>query len=79
MTIELQYFGLIAELVGCQQESLTLATVTTVGELKAALFEKYPPLSSVYFTLAVNQKMASENTPIDATSEIALLPPFAGG
>jgi molybdopterin converting factor subunit 1 len=79
MTIKLQYFGLMAEVVGCQQESLTLAKIATVAELKAALLEKYPQLSSVYFTLAVNQKMASENTPIDATSEIALLPPFAGG
>ena len=70
---------MIAELVGCRQESFTLATVATVSELKVALLEKYPPLSSVYFNLAVNQKMASENTPIDATSEIALLPPFAGG
>lgn len=75
--ITITYFGLLAEVTQRSQETLEF-TKKSVSELVDLLFEKYPGLKHQDFQVAQHQEIASRND-IVSDSEIALLPPFAGG
>lgn len=68
---------MLVEITKCEEETL-LFRETTVAELLQILYIKYPSLESKNFQIAQNQKMVTKSTIISET-EIALLPPFAGG
>lgn len=68
---------MIAEKIGSGQIQLT--GISSVDELRDSLFEKFPDLKNMKFSIAINKQLASGNAPIPADSEIALLPPFSGG
>jgi len=51
----------------------------TVGDLKKLILEKYPVMQEKKFKVAVNQQIGDDQTFISIQSEVALLPPFAGG
>jgi molybdopterin synthase sulfur carrier subunit len=76
--IEIRYYGMLAEMANCEEEQLNWEGLT-VKELKNRLSEKYPAMSSVEYAVAVNQRIAEDNEQIDASHELALLPPYAGG
>lgn len=75
--ISVRAFGMIAEKIGSGQIQLT--EISTVEELRDSLFEKFPDLKNMKFSIAINKQLVSGNAPIPADSEIALLPPFSGG
>ena len=77
MTINVKYFGLIAEITACEKE-LILFTKNNVSEFLELLYIKYPSLKNKDFQVAQNQELVSQDTIISGT-ELALLPPFAGG
>ena len=79
MKLNILYFGLIAEAIKCTQEEFILENETTVKQLKDILINKYTELEKLSYQIAVNQKLASPDTLITNNSEIAILPPFAGG
>ena len=75
--ISVRAFGMIAEKIGSGQIQLT--GISTVEQLRESLFEKFPDLKNMKFSIAINKQLASGNAPIPVNSEIALLPPFSGG
>tara|TARA_R110002126_G_scaffold21419_8_gene77423 strand:- start:688 stop:921 length:234 start_codon:yes stop_codon:yes gene_type:complete len=77
MIVEINYFGMIAEITGRSSESMKIAEGTIV-DLKVILVGKYPGLKNKDFRIAQNQELVSEDTLLTG-QEIALLPPFAGG
>ena len=77
MMIKVKYFGLLAEITHCQEESFQLAQ-GRVSDLLSLVNTKYPQLKAIDFRLAQNQILAGINDELDGT-EIAFLPPFAGG
>lgn len=77
MTLNIKYFGLLAEITGCDQETY-LFSHETIGELLDELFKKYPELESKDFQVAHAMEISDANT-IITQNEIALLPPFSGG
>lgn len=77
MTITVKYFGVLAEITQCSEETL-LFTETKITELLAVLFKKYPKLKEKDFQIAQNKVLVPKETML-AAPEIALLPPFAGG
>lgn len=77
MTHVIKYFGQIAEI--CKKEEEEIVNQKSIPDLTEFLIQKYPELSKLTFKIAVDQKIASEETPILEGSELALLPPFAGG
>lgn len=79
MSIDILYFGMLAEISGRAKESFQGRESMTVSDLKGKLFEKYPEMSAKKFKVAVNQKIGDDTTIIPLSAEIALLPPFAGG
>ncbi len=79
MTINILYFGLVAEAIQRTQEKLELNNTTSVKEIKKLLIDKYTVLEKLSYQIAVDQKLANDNQILTPTSEIAILPPFAGG
>lgn len=77
MHITIKYFGQIAEVTQKKEESLEFSG-QQISELLNMLYSKYKPLKNKDFQVAQNQELVSVETKITGT-EIALLPPFAGG
>ncbi|MBL4663362.1 MAG: MoaD/ThiS family protein [Flavobacteriaceae bacterium] len=77
MNLNIKYFGLLAEISGCSEETMEFSK-TTVSDLIETLFEKYPALKEKDFQVAQNLEITPKEMPI-TESEIALLPPFSGG
>ena len=77
MTLNIKYFGMLAEVTHSKSETL-LFSGETVTDLLKMLVEKYPTLKEKEFQVAHNQVLVPHHTKI-SDPEIALLPPFAGG
>lgn len=70
-------FGQLTDYVA--QSSFEMEMVKDTDALKLRLFEKFPELKSLHFSLAVDKKLINTNTMLSAGCEVALLPPFSGG
>jgi len=77
MTLNIKYFGLLAEVTNCNNETIKFSN-SNVAELLGFLFKKYPELKNKDFQVAQNNEIISKES-IISESEIALLPPFSGG
>lgn len=77
MHIKIKYFGQIAEVTQLEEEFLEFSG-TIISELLESLYSKYAVLKNKDFQVAQNQELVSLETKING-SDIALLPPFAGG
>lgn len=75
--IHIKAFGMVAEKMG--QVSMDLENPGTTEALKNQLFDQFPVLKSMKFSLAVNKKMVLEDSELVSGAEVALLPPFSGG
>lgn len=73
----IQVFGPLTDIVGAP--ACRIDPVADTDALRDQLFQKYPLLKQVKFTIAVDNRIARENTEIGSSSDIALLPPFSGG
>ncbi|MCP4483764.1 MAG: MoaD/ThiS family protein [Flavobacteriaceae bacterium] len=77
MMITIKYFGLLAEVTGCRSEKMNFSC-TTISDLKEILFQKHKVLKNKKFKIAQHNELNTDKTKV-TSSEIALLPPFAGG
>lgn len=77
MYITIKYFGQIAEVTQKNEEQLD-GVEGNVLKLLNMLNLKYPDLKNKTFQVAQNQELVTLDTELTG-SEIALLPPFAGG
>ncbi len=77
MNLTIKYFGMLAETTQCQEEEIAFSQ-ESVADLLKMLFVKYPELEEKDFQVAQNNQIVSKDSHIE-TTEIALLPPFAGG
>jgi molybdopterin synthase sulfur carrier subunit len=77
MDIQILLFGSLVDVFDKKQ--LQLAQVNDTDTLLLALIATYPSIKDAKFVISVDKKITVENTAIDTTSEIALLPPFSGG
>ena len=48
-------------------------------KLHARARERWPQLADTTYQVAVDQRLATDDTELESAREIALLPPFAGG
>ena len=78
MILKLKYFGMIAEAIGKEEESVDFSN-KTVADLEVNLKSKYSKLNELNYNFAVNQTMVDRSEGLNDNDEIALLPPFAGG
>ena len=77
VTIQIMAFGKIAEIIG--SVNFTMQHVASTDVLKEYLTQLFPELAKVKFAMAVNKKLITTDAPIEASANIALLPPFSGG
>lgn len=77
MQLNIKYYGLLAEATNCNEEVVSFSK-SFISELLDILFEKHPDLKGKNFQVAQNQEIVSKDSIVNE-SEIALLPPFAGG
>ncbi len=78
--MNLKVFALGRELMGCSEVVVPLAEPTTVAALKERLYSDYPALKTLpSLVIAVNSQYADEDTLINDTDEVALIPPVSGG
>ena len=77
MKLTIKYFGLLAEVTQCTEEQFEFSG-SSVSELREVLYQKHKTLKQKDFQVAQNQVLVTNEAEITAT-EIALLPPFAGG
>ena len=78
MPITIKYFGVIEEVTGVAEESLSTDEAASVAELKGFTRSKYKGIEELSFQLAVNQTLTDSGSLKDG-DEVAFLPPFAGG
>lgn len=78
MKVKIKYFGMIAEKIGSEYESIDL-DVDGKYNLRTFFENKYPQIKSVNYKIAVNQQISDFLEKKEKDVEIALLPPFAGG
>jgi molybdopterin converting factor small subunit len=79
MNLKIQFFGMIAELVGKEQLELNAFQGSALDEVEAYLLQEFPDLSKMTYTMSLNRQVVDKGTELTEQSEIALLPPFAGG
>ena len=78
MKADVKYFGMIAELIDKSAELIEVE-VSEKNDLRSYFELKYPGLKEMNFKIAVNKELVNNVTELEEGSEIALLPPFAGG
>lgn len=79
MQVEVQYYGMIADLLQKDAERIELKFDSTTLELKEHFESIYPELKKMTYQIAVDQNIKEQIGANDQIKEIALLPPFAGG
>lgn len=79
MNTAINYFGMIAEHIGKNSESIQFAHQEKSVNLRDYFEDKYPALKQLSYKIAVNQEFSDQLETGIIANEIALLPPFAGG
>lgn len=51
----------------------------TAGSVRRQIEEQFPALKNMRYRIAVDKKIATDDTPLGHHSVVALLPPFSGG
>ncbi|WP_298547829.1 MoaD/ThiS family protein [uncultured Aquimarina sp.] len=79
MELKVLYFGMIAEVTGCNEEIILLESNSNVDQLENLLKDKYQNLQHLSFKVAIDKEISANDTLLNPNNEIALLPPFSGG
>ena len=77
MKLKILVFGQLSEIINASE--LELLAINNTDELNKKLFELYPKLEDIKYTLAINKKIIHKNTQLYHEDIVALLPPFSGG
>ena len=80
MKITLKYFGIIAEIMDTEKETITIdSNSITIEDLKSILNKKNSSINEQEYKIAINHSIADHNITINNNDVISLLPPFSGG
>lgn len=77
MTITINFWGVLAEVTGKKQ--MTLTNIQDTDSLKETLFMQFPELRSKSFLIAIDKRISHKNEVLKEGMEISFLPPFSGG
>ena len=81
MTIHVQYFAMMRELIGMSDETITLPLNATARDAFARIVESTPRLAGIEksIMLMVNQEYVRGNHVLRDGDELAFIPPVSGG
>ena len=79
--IKVRLFAILKDTVGKKEIIVAVPSGATLKMLKNKILQEYPSLNSFSnkFILSVNLKVATDDTIISPSDEIAILPPVSGG
>ena len=77
MKIQLKFFGQLAEITG--KDIIEMEDIEDTDSLVKKVLNDFPKFNSCKFQVAVNHKLLKQMQKLESGSEIAFLPPFAGG
>ena len=75
--IKIKAFGMVAEQLPSSE--FHLDNIANTDQLLGFLYQQYPNLKDIKFSIAVDRKQVHDNVLLSPQSEVALLPPFSGG
>jgi len=75
--LKIKAFGMVAEKLPSHE--LELENIANTDQLLGFLYQQYPDLKNIKFSIAVDRKQVHDNVLLTPDSEVALLPPFSGG
>ncbi len=81
MKIRIRYFASFREIVGQNEEILTLHEEATVADVRALLLTRYPRLQPIMerSACAVNHGYVTSEMTLHEGDEIVFIPPVGGG
>ena len=80
MKIKVNYYGLIADLIGISDEDFELNfNESNELDLRSIFNHKYPALLKINYKIALDTEFTETINRNSIPNEISLLPPFAGG
>ncbi len=81
MKIRIRYFASFREIVGQNEETLTLHEAANVADVRALLLTRYPHLQPVMArsVCAVNHRYDPIETTLHDGDELVFIPPIGGG
>ncbi|MEP7277116.1 MAG: MoaD/ThiS family protein [Bacteroidota bacterium] len=77
MHVEIILFGQLADIAG--SSSIVVNDVSGTDALAKTVNILYPGMAAINYLIAVDKKIAREDTALSETNLVALLPPFSGG
>jgi molybdopterin synthase sulfur carrier subunit len=77
MVLNIRLFGQFAEMAG--SNTLQVEDVADTDGLRRKLETLFPELQSIPYLVAVDKDITNNNTVLQSSSVIALLPPYSGG
>jgi molybdopterin synthase sulfur carrier subunit len=81
MHIRIRYFASLREIVGQNEEILTLPAQVRISDVQAQLLARYPRLQPLLerCLCAVNRSYATADTVLHDDDELVFIPPMGGG
>ena len=81
MTFRVKLFAAMRDLAGDETADVDLPDGATVGDLRRELGKLLPLARSLLIKsgVAVNQDIAENDRPLQASDEVAVIPPVSGG
>ncbi|MEZ6060515.1 MAG: MoaD/ThiS family protein [Planctomycetaceae bacterium] len=81
MNLKVLLFAAAKDLAGTSVAELRVSDEATVGDIRNALVDAYPPLQKLAASLliAVNNHYAANSDQVSADDEVACFPPVSGG
>lgn len=79
MKVKLRYFGLIADRLGKTSEEVKWEGSAENFDPRSWLLQLHPVLAEMSWKVAVDQEIVESVCHLHESSEIVVLPPFAGG
>jgi molybdopterin converting factor small subunit len=79
MTVTLRPYGHLTDIPGLSGGSLELDFPLETGRLRGLLDERFPPLKTARFRIAVDHRLPADGEILQEARELALLPPASGG
>lgn len=79
--VKVLFFGLLRDMVGCQEESLELDSGSTLDTVYQGYVQRFPRLAELASSIVIarNAQFSPAHTMVTDGDEIAFLPPVSGG
>lgn len=76
--LPLVLFGPLTDL-GIRDPQISVTFPISVADLRTTILNAYPAVATVTFRIALDRRLLRDDEEVTGGSEVALLPPFAGG